>query len=127
MSAARRQIIRSQTRPPLVFFDTKNTFAALDGRLPLLGSRSSIAPVIVAVCNDPKEISGLEAHHRTYARFGNEDAADLTALCRACHGVVTDHLRRRRYASRQRNRTDFKAALENPTDLFDPTPRRVRK
>ncbi len=54
------------------------------------------------VCNDPKETSGLEAHHRTYARFGHEDAGDLTALCRECHGVVTDHLRRRRYASRRR-------------------------
>ena len=79
------------------------------------------------VCNDPREVSGLEAHHRTYARFGHEDAGDLTALCRECHGVVTDHLRRRRYALRRPKRADFRAALENPTDLFDATAKGVRK
>lgn len=39
----------------------------------------------------------LEVHHRNYDRLGNEDLADLTTLCRECHEIVTDMLRRRRY------------------------------
>ncbi len=41
----------------------------------------------------------IEVHHRTYARFGHERVEDLTTLCRECHVVVTDALRRRRYAA----------------------------
>ncbi len=37
-----------------------------------------------AVCNADAE---LDAHHRTYERRGAEEPADLTALCRACHGL----------------------------------------
>lgn len=39
----------------------------------------------------------LEIHHRNYDRLGNEDLSDLTTLCRDCHEVVTDMIRRRRY------------------------------
>lgn len=35
-------------------------------------------------CNSPEN---LAVHHRTYARIGNEDEADLTVLCRTCHGL----------------------------------------
>lgn len=35
----------------------------------------------------------LHVHHRTYERFGNEDAGDLVVLCEACHEVF--HQRRR--------------------------------
>lgn len=34
------------------------------------------------ICNSG---ANLNAHHRTYDRFGNEDIEDLTTLCRACH------------------------------------------
>jgi hypothetical protein len=31
----------------------------------------------------------LEAHHRTYARFGKELAEDITILCGGCHDLIT--------------------------------------
>lgn len=36
------------------------------------------------VCNSNKN---LDVHHRTYARLGHEDDADLTVLCRTCHEI----------------------------------------
>lgn len=40
--------------------------------------------------------AGLDVHHRTYARLGNERVADLTVLCRSCHsqfhGVLEHNL-----------------------------------
>ena len=51
------------------------------------------------VCDrGPPEVR-LEVHHRTYERFGAERVEDLTTLCRECHVVVTDALRRRRHAA----------------------------
>lgn len=41
------------------------------------------------VCNSP---NGLEAHHRTYARFGREEPGDLTILCDTCHRLVHGRL-----------------------------------
>lgn len=38
----------------------------------------------------------LQAHHKTYARVGNEDVNDLTTLCKPCHDGITRILRRRR-------------------------------
>jgi 5-methylcytosine-specific restriction endonuclease McrA len=38
------------------------------------------------VCGSMKN---LEAHHRTYERFGRETLADVTTLCRACHELFT--------------------------------------
>lgn len=46
------------------------------------------------LCNSSED---LHVHHRTYDNFGNEPLEDLTTLCRECHDVVTDMLRRRRY------------------------------
>lgn len=40
------------------------------------------------VCN---ATSNLEAHHRTYARRGEEQDSDLTVLCRSCHGLFHEH------------------------------------
>jgi len=40
------------------------------------------------VCNSP---DGLEAHHRTYERLGDELPGDLTCLCRKCHQIFTEH------------------------------------
>lgn len=34
---------------------------------------------------DVTHTDGLEVHHRTYERLGEELASDLTVLCRACH------------------------------------------
>jgi 5-methylcytosine-specific restriction endonuclease McrA len=65
--------------------------------------------------------SGLTVHHRTYARLGHETTADLTALCAQCHAVVTDMLRRRRYAIRPPRYADTKRALEYTGTLIDPT------
>ena len=42
------------------------------------------------ICNGTKS---LQAHHRTYANFGNEHDGDLTVLCNLCHGLFTSHKR----------------------------------
>ncbi len=73
------------------------------------------------LCNEGGEGVVLEVHHRTYANLGNEQPGDLTALCRPCHRVVTDHLRRLRYAQREPALADFRPVLESPSALFDPT------
>lgn len=52
------------------------------------------------LCEGGPPESTIEVHHRTYVRLGCEAVADLTTLCRECHGVVTDLLRRRRYDAR---------------------------
>jgi hypothetical protein len=39
------------------------------------------------VCNRSKEEVTLDAHHRTYERLGFEYEADITVLCRGCHGL----------------------------------------
>ncbi len=52
------------------------------------------------VCYAGRDEAPLEVHHRTYQRLGCEDAGDLTTLCSDCHHLVTDFLRRRRYAGR---------------------------
>lgn len=31
---------------------------------------------------------GLQVHHRTYERMGNEQADDLICLCRDCHRKI---------------------------------------
>ena len=73
------------------------------------------------ICNTPKDEAQLEVHHRTYERLGNEQPGDLTALCSGCHRVVTDHLRRARFARLTPAYADVRLALDNPTPLFDPT------
>lgn len=52
------------------------------------------------LCENGPPTVVIEVHHRTYVRLGREEAADLCTLCRDCHHVVTDELRRRRYRSR---------------------------
>lgn len=61
------------------------------------------------ICNAGSDEARLEVHHRTYERLGNEDAADLTTLCRECHHSVTDFLRRRRYVARQMATADHRS------------------
>jgi 5-methylcytosine-specific restriction endonuclease McrA len=73
------------------------------------------------LCNTPGGEVPLEAHHRTYDRLGNERIGDLTALCRDCHRVVTDLLRRRRYALRSPRFSNVARAILCPSPLTDPT------
>ena len=73
------------------------------------------------VCNEEGQESQIEVHHRTYRNLGNEQPGDLTTLCRTCHRVVTDHLRRIRYALVLPTSADIRPALEQPSALFDPT------
>lgn len=73
------------------------------------------------ICNDNGAGSAIEVHHRTYERLGNEQPGDLTALCCSCHRVVTDHLRRVRFAQCTPAHADVRVALDNPAPLFDPT------
>lgn len=40
--------------------------------------------------------SRLDVHHRTYARFEDERAGDLTVLCRRCHDLFHAHKREER-------------------------------
>ena len=72
------------------------------------------------LCNDGGGNTAIEAHHRTYENLGNEQPGDLTALCRTCHRVVTDHQRRTRYADLEPRHANIRLALENPSPLFDP-------
>lgn len=37
---------------------------------------------------DAAHVKGLEVHHRSYERLGNELESDLTVLCRSCHERV---------------------------------------
>jgi len=62
----------------------------------------------------------LEAHHRTYDRFGCEADGDLTALCRNCHHQVTSFQRADRYALIAPLRADVRR-LTVSVPLFDPT------
>jgi hypothetical protein len=62
----------------------------------------------------------LEAHHRTYERFGCEADGDLTALCRECHRDVTSFQRARRYALIVPLRVDVRRVTAG-VPLFDPT------
>jgi 5-methylcytosine-specific restriction endonuclease McrA len=76
-------------------------------------------------CNAPAAEIVLHVHHRTYARFGAEAAGDLTTLCSECHPVITDHLRRRRFAGRTPLYADITPAIADPTPLRDPTFRKL--
>ena len=73
------------------------------------------------LCNGGGKGTIIEVHHRTYENLGNEQPGDLTALCRDCHRVVTNHQRRLRYAKQVTMYGDIRPALENPSPLFDPT------
>ena len=42
-----------------------------------------------ALCFSPR---GLQVHHRTYARVGNERLQDLILLCNRCHGKFHETL-----------------------------------
>lgn len=68
------------------------------------------------VCNAGPEDAQLEVHHRTYERLGCEETSDLTTLCSECHVVVTDSLRRRRYAGRALSTVDHRQ-VETGCDL----------
>ena len=48
------------------------------------------------VCNSPFH---LDVHHRTYENWGNENAKDLTVLCRSCHTM---------YENRRRSEVDLR-------------------
>jgi hypothetical protein len=50
------------------------------------------------LCGDDRE---LEVHHRSYQRWGREEPADLTVLCRGCHDLVTGAMMRLRDARRR--------------------------
>jgi len=39
----------------------------------------------------------LEVHHKTYDRAGDEDPEDLIIVCKRCHELLTDGIRRERY------------------------------
>jgi len=73
------------------------------------------------ICNTHKDEAQLEVHHRTYERLGCERVDDLTTLCRDCHYVVTDMLRRRRYVPRRPRSADVIPAIEKANPLFDPS------
>lgn len=43
------------------------------------------------ICGETEE---LQLHHKTYERLGEERLDDLTPLCRRCHAMVHDQVRR---------------------------------
>lgn len=45
------------------------------------------------LCNTPETMTNvIHVHHRTYARRGYEDAADLIVLCSDCHNIFHERL-----------------------------------
>jgi len=48
----------------------------------------------------------LELHHITYERYGHESTDDLIVVCARCHDILTDAIRRERYAIRQTSLED---------------------
>lgn len=73
------------------------------------------------LCYASEDEAELQVHHRTYERLGCELAGDLLTLCKDCHFIVTDMLRRRRYAVRKPKVADVIPSIEEPKSLFDPT------
>ena len=49
-------------------------------------ARAAALKARAAECATCPRTSGLEVHHRTYARLGHEHPSDLVVLCRLCHG-----------------------------------------
>jgi hypothetical protein len=70
-------------------------------------------------CYASAEEAELQVHHRTYKRFGREHQGDLTTLCADCHVVVTDMLRRRRYAKQDPVFFDV-MSTDGMAPLFEP-------
>ena len=55
-----------------------------------------------AMCGRPqdKTKNGLQVHHISYKRLGNEDVfRDLVSLCPACHRKIHQFYKRARYAN----------------------------
>jgi hypothetical protein len=48
------------------------------------------------------ETDGLEAHHLSYRRLGNENAADFQILCKRHHEIVESEFPSRRHSGRSR-------------------------
>lgn len=48
-------------------------------------NRTALMPTRCKVCRGTR---GLEAHHTTYVRLGQERKGDLIALCRDCHQLT---------------------------------------
>lgn len=42
----------------------------------------------------------LQVHHKTYERYGEELLEDGISICTRCHDIITDAVRRIRYAAR---------------------------
>lgn len=52
-------------------------------------------------CGHDGSTWGLEIHHISYDRWGDEDVEnDLITLCSSCHKAITESIRRRVYADR---------------------------
>jgi len=47
-------------------------------------------------CHEDGTNYGLQVHHATYDRFGDEDMSDLITLCTQCHDAITNVFRARR-------------------------------
>ena len=47
--------------------------------------KSKAKRMLQPYCADCGTTRGLQTHHETYERFGNEDFDDLLVLCKKCH------------------------------------------
>jgi 5-methylcytosine-specific restriction endonuclease McrA len=73
------------------------------------------------VCNKPGSETTLDAHHRTYVRFGNEQDDDITVLCRACHDLFEN--KKKAVANKPKKKKKNKGAVkfkEKPTRYEQP-------
>lgn len=59
--------------------------------------RSRRLEIAKHACEHCGETGALHVHHLTYKRLGNEDDADLMALCVRCHDVIEAIIRDREH------------------------------
>ena len=73
-------------------------------------------------CQTCNSSDTLDVHHRTYARFRNEDPEDLTVLCRSCHEKFHD-----RMPKPPTNRTTRRSVKKTPRRDLNPSRSRARR
>lgn len=71
-------------------------------------------------CGICQSVNGIEVHHLTYDRIGEEMVSDLMPLCRDCHAKITAALQEaRNKVDEFMNGDDFKSALEQCDLIMD--------
>jgi hypothetical protein len=89
------------------------------------GFRARYLAVYKPTCRKCRSSEGIELHHVTYARLGNERPDDIEPLCRKHHEAHHEMIRRIDYASRESQKA--KNRMESEWYLTGKRRRCVRK